>query len=482
MRRFMRVRYLSAQTVFAVLSAVLLSSGTVVGDSPLQLKPTLQMPPVIQHPAPLEWIRMYRASERNPSALLRYLDDAYFLKSQGSDDTGSLFLTPLGEKYARLRQYALVRLGDIAGTDLIPALERYAQTYEAQSKRENSHSRVYEHFAVLARLTTERIRLRAQGRNVYVQTMIQWLRTPVPAPGETNREVDKALMRITQGARALGVIKAREAVDALMERTKERPGVSVYDDYVACECARALARIGDKRAMQVLRGAIGKWITVYRAYNDEVPLEPGEPDIAWAYWEMRTDGMSVEQAVAELIRGMDEMVPGALEGLIHIGKPAEPALLALLKDPNVRVAMKLEAMGVLNGMNSQQAVDIYLDILRRGDRTVLGATAAASLGVLKVRKALPDLLHAAEQDDSFVLKEGAIQGLRELGDPAAEPLLLRLATQHPDSRVRREAIKALARAGTPAAIPALEKRLQTEESYLAGDIKNTIDALRKKKR
>lgn len=161
--------------------------------------------------------------------------------------------------------------------------------------------------------------------------MIRWLGTPIPTSRETNREVDKAVMRITQGARALGVIKAGEAVDALMERTKER--YSVYDDYVACECARALARIGDKRARQMLRSAIGKWITVYGVYHDAVPLEPGEPDIAWAYWEMRTDGMGVEQAVAELIRGMDEMLAGALEGLIHIGKPAEPALLALLKDP-----------------------------------------------------------------------------------------------------------------------------------------------------
>ncbi|GBC96721.1 hypothetical protein HRbin16_02530 [bacterium HR16] len=469
------------QTIFAVLSAMLLSSGTVVGDSPLKLRPTLQMPPVIQHPAPLEWIRMYRASERDPSALLRYLDDAYFFEPQGSEDAGNWFLSPLGQEYALFRQYALVRLGDIAGTDLIPVLERYAQMYEAQSKRGKPNNWVYEGFADLARLTIERIRLRAVGRDVYVRAMIEWVRTPIPTPDETLREVDKALMRIRQGARALGVLKAKEAVDVLMGRTKES---GPFEDTIACECARALARIGDKRAMQVLREGMMRWMTVYGTYNYQVPLEPGEPDIAWAYWEMRTDGMSTEQAVAELICGLDEhgkMVPGALAGLIRIGKPAEPALLALLKDPSVRSAVKVEVMGVLNGMNSQQAVDIYFDILRRGDRTTLGATAAASLGVLKVREALPDLLKAAEQDDSFVLKEGAIQGLRELGDPAAESLLLRLATQHPDSLVRREAIKALAKAGTPAAIPILEQRLQTEESYLIGYIQNTIDALRKKR-
>ena len=464
-------------SLFAVLSVMLLSSGIVVSDSPLKLKPTLQMPAVIQHPTPLEWIRMYRASERNPSPLPRYLDGAYFFRSQGSDDTGNLFLSPLGEEYARFRQYALERLGDIAGTDLIPALERYVKIYEAQSKRENSSSWIYEEFAELARLAIERIRLRAAGRDVYVRTMIQWLCTTIPAPGENNREVHRALMRAMQGARALGVIQAREAVDALMERAKERRGL--YDDYVACACVRALARIGDKRTMQVLREGIRRWTTTYGFYYYQAPLEPGETDIAWVYWEMRTSGMSTQQAVAELL---DERTPGALEGLVHIGKPAEPALLALLKDPNVRVAIKLEAMGILNGMGSQQAVDIYWDILRRGDQTTLGAAAAASLGVLKVREALPDLLKAAEQDDSFVLKEGAIQGLRELGDPAAEPLLLRLATQHPDSRIRKEAIQALAKAGTPAAIPVLEQRLQTEESYLIGYIQNAIDALRRKMR
>lgn len=467
------------QAIFVVLGVALLLVGIATGDSPLKLN-QLQAPGVIQSSAPLEWIRMYRASGRNPSALLRYLDDAYFFEPQGLDTPGNEFLSPLGQEYAEFRQYALVRLGDIAGTDLIPALEHYAQMYEVQSKRENSCNWVYEDFAELARLAIERIRLRAQGRNVYVQTMIQWLRTPIPTPGETNREVDKALMRITQGARALGVIKAREAVDALMERTKERSSASVYDDYVACECARALARIGDKRAMQVLREGVLRWITVYGAYNRQVPLEPGEPDMAWAYWEMRTGGMSTEQAVAELIRGLDEMIPGALAGLIHIGKPAEPALLALLKDPDVRSAVKVEVMGVLNGMGSREAVDIYLDILRRGDK--LGPRAAASLGMLGAKEALSDLLKAAEQDDSRDLKEGAIQGLRELGDPAAEPLLLRLATQHPDPLVRAEAIKALAKAGTPAAIPVLEQRLQTEVDYLVGYIQNTIDALRKKKR
>ena len=468
-------------TIFAVLGAVLLLAGFATGDSPLKLNPTLRMPGIIQGSAPLEWIRMHRASERDPSALLRYLDDAYFFEPQGSEDAGNWFLSPLGQQYALFRQYALVRLGDIAGTDLIPVLERYAQMYEAQSKREKPNNWVYEDFADLARLTIERIRLRAVGRDVYVRAMIEWVRTPIPTPGETFREVDKALMRIRQGARALGVLKAKEAVDVLMARTKES---GPFEDTIACECARALARIGDKRAMQVLRESMMRWVTVYGTYNYQVPLEPGEPDIAWAYWEMRTDGMSTEQAVAELICGLDEhgkMVPGALAGLIRIGKPAEPALLALLKDPNVRSAVKVEVMGVLNGMGSRDAGNIYLDILRHGDKN-MGARAATSLGVLGVKEALPDLLKAAEQDDSRELKEGAIKGLREMGDPAAEPLLLHIATQHPDTLIREEAIKALAKAGTPAAIPVLEQRLQVEESYLIGYLKNTIDALRKKKR
>lgn len=454
-----------------MLAVCLFSAAMVMGDSPIKPKSRLGLPAIVLPETRPEWIQMYRASEHNPSALLPYLDDAFLnrlVPDLSTDDED--------DRWRQLRWYALARLGDIAGVELIPVLEHYAQLYEAQAAQSEDRSK-YEAFADLTRLTIERIRLRAQGRDVYVRAMIEWVRTPAPGPEASYREASNAWRRVAEGARALGAVKAREGVDALMERSKDRRSrFADADDF----CVRALARIGDRRAMQVLYDKMMLWVGYGVAA--EVPLEPDEPDIVWAYWQMRTDGMTLQEAIAELVSVLGTSgLRGVNEALLHIGKPAVPALLAVLKEPDGSFYKKLEAMTVLVGLRAQEAIDVFLDILRH-DTSGLASGAAYGLGVLGAKEALPDLMKAAEQDESYSLKEHAIRGLGKLGAPDAEPLLLRLATQHPDPRVRCEAVMALERVGTRAAIPILEQRLQTEESYLIGYIKNTIDALRKKRR
>lgn len=454
-----------------MLAVCLFSAAMVMGDSPIKPKSRLGLPAIVLPETRPEWIRMYRVSEHNPSALLPYLDDAFLnrlVPSPRNDDED--------DRWRQLRWYALVRLGDIAGTELIPVLEHYARLYEAQAAQSEDRSK-YEAFADWTRLTIERIRLRAQGRDVYVRAMIEWVRTPAPGPEASYREASNAWRRVIQGARALGAIKAREGVDALMERCKDRRSrFADADDF----CVRALARIGDRRAMQVLYDRMMLWVGYGVAA--EVPLEPDEPDIVWAYWQMRTDGMTLQEAIAELVSALDTPgLRGVDEALLHIGKPAVPALLAVLKAPDSSVDKKRAAMGMLARMGAQEAKDALLDILRN-NTDGLASNAAYGLAVLGAKEALPYLMREAELEETYSRKEAAIRGLGELGDPAAEPLLLRLATQHPDPRVRCEAVMALERAGTPAAIPVLEQRLQTEVDYLVGYIQNTIDALRKKKR
>lgn len=454
-----------------MLVVCLFSAAMVMGDSPIKPKSRLGLPAIVLPETRPEWIRMYRVSEHNPSALLPYLDDAFLnrlVPSPRNDDEE--------DRWRQLRWYALVRLGDIAGVELIPALEHYAQLYEAQAAQSEDRSKC-EAFADLTRLTIERIRLRAQGRDVYVRAMIEWVRTPAPGPEASYREASSSWRRVSEGARALGVVKAREGVDALMERSKDRR--SHFADAHRF-CVRALARIGDKRAMQVLYDKMMLWVPYGVAA--EVPLEPDEPDIVWAYWQMRTDGMTLQEAITDLVSVLGTSGLGGVdEALLHIGKPAVPALLAVLKAPDSSVDKKRAAIGMLARMGAQEAKDALLDILRN-NTDGLASNAAYGLAVLGAKEALPYLMREAELEETYSRKEAAIRGLGELGDPDAEPFLLRLATQHPDPRVRREAVMALERAGTRATIPILEQRLQVEESYLVGYIQNTIDALRKKKR
>lgn len=458
------------QTIFAVLGAVLLVTGVAIGDSPIKPKSRLGLPAIILPEPYPEWIQMYRISQRNPSALLRYLDEEYLQQVVPGNSIED------ERKRLGLRWYAVVRLGDIAGAELIPALERYARRYAKQEAGEGQAHK--DEVARFLRRHIERIRLRAQGRDVYVRAMIEWVRTPIPpASGANLREVDEGWSRVWAGARALGVLRAREGVDALMERARQHQS-GFYD--VERLCVRALARIGDRRALPILEWAIRNWMPDYWM-AEKLPSEPDEPDIVWVYWQVRTEGMTMEEAVADMIQAFEN--PGLKAGqvLLHIGKPAVPALLAVLKDPGSSLSKKRGALSVLVGLRAQEAKDVLLDLLRH-DTSDMACTAAYGLGALGARQALPYLIKAAEQDENYLLKESAIRGLGKLGAPDTEPLLLRLATQHPDPRVRREAVMALERVGTRAAIPILEQRLQTEVDYLVGYIQNTIDALRKKKR
>lgn len=453
-----------------ILTIILLAAGSVSNSSPLKRETLHRLPPILLPEPYPEWIQMYRISQRNPAALLRYLDEAYLQRLVPGNSIED------ERKRLGLRWYAVVRLGDIAGPELIPALEQYAQKYTTQEAREGQTHQ--DEVARFLHRHIERIRLRAQGRDVYVRAMIEWVRTPVPPASAANlREVDEGWSRVWAGARALGVLQAREGVDALMERARQ-PQNGFYD--VERLCVRALARIGDRRALPILERAVKFWTPDYWV-AEKLPLEPDEPDIVWAYWQMRTEGMTMDEVVADMIRAFE--VPGLKAGqvLLHIGKPAVPALLAVLKDPGSSLDKKQGALSVLVGLRAKEAKGVLLDLLRH-DTGDLARAAACGLGMLGAKESVPDLLKAAEQEDDQLLKESAIFGLGKLGDPAAEPVLLRLATQHPDPRVRREAVMALERAGTPAAIPVLEQRLQTEVDYLVGYIQNTIDALQKKKR
>lgn len=426
------------------------------------------MPAILFKPTPHEMVEMFHLAKRDPAALLPYLDEEWL-------DRKLYGRTPLdfrdGWLHYHLRLYALRLLGDDAPPELIAPLEEYAQRFEARAKAARGMREDLKQFADEVRCALERIRYRLQGQDAYVKAMIEWVQTPEPVELRPGDNVYPIWRKVREGARALGVLQAKEAVPVLIERASS--------DCTEM-CGRALARIGDKRAIEALRKYVGSCVPegvhggLYRP-----PLEPGEPDPAWVYWQMRTEGMSLEQAILEIAYEPSTANLRRHQILEYIGQPVVPVLVKVLENPRGPDHSIRIALAVLTKLRAPEASRAFLNVLRRGPYK---DQAAHGLGWLKAREAFDDLLAAAQQDQDLSLRVEAVEALGRLGDPRAEPLLIELAG-HPDPNIRICAATALCKAGTPAAIPMLEQILQ-KETYplIRGAIRTAIEVLRKKVR
>ena len=272
-------------------------------------------------------------------------------------------------------------------------------------------------------------------------------------------------------ARALGWPGNREAVPALRERV-ETPGEVIV---VKAAAVHSLGRIGDPSVRALV-------VTATR-----------NPDA------------SIRQAA---LWGV------ALGGLVD---PADrtPYLIQLAEDPALEAQLRAEAVRSLARVKEERVTTVLLRILESEPRMTIGlppgnptpdqtmvlryaqardvaAWAAAGLGVLEVRAALPLLLKTAEDTSDFFLRLMSIRSLitwnvpeafpvfvRRLEDPltdnrvlalmgierlgdrkAVEPVLARITDESP--AVRAQAIATLAALGDAKVRPSLEALQQTE--------------------
>lgn len=459
---------------FAVATAAILTvTGGTSADSPLRAPVGPVMPGIIFQSTPPELVQLYRS---DTSRLLLYLDDQ-FLDSQVPYRQTLAAIA----RWKMLRWYAIERLGDTGTVGLIPTLDQVVQRYE----RRRDQAGAYQEWADLLRLTIERIRLRSQGNAAYTQAMLQWVQTPEPASDAPWREKVNRWRRVREGARALGILRARDAVPVLIEWCR-KPAAGGFAD-LDVFCARALARIGDKRALDALRSFLANWAP-YRP-SAEVPLEPYEPDIVWAYWRMRTDGMSLQEAVQDILCSSANRERGLNQSMIleqYAGPAAVPVLLQALDKPPVgkdpSAAQRL-AVQLLGKWRVKEAVPKLLSLLRSSVSELLRCACILALGRIGSPEALDDLTRIAKQNQSLALTQDAVKALGLLGDPRAEPTLLDILTTHPDPNVRYMAAQSLATAGTSSAIPVLEKRLQEESSTgVKGAIRTAIKSLQARTR
>jgi HEAT repeat protein len=229
-------------------------------------------------------------------------------------------------------------------------------------------------------------------------------------------------------------------------------------------------------------GVLRRRIETFAGYvvSAQLALEPGEPDILWAYWVMRTQNRTQAEAIQEMIQSMAD-APGLRAGHIleEIGKPAVPALIQAVTAPPLGQRPELAQGGaalILGNLRAVEAVSVLRNLLNTGsdsNRTI----AAVSLGKIGDKSALDDLIRAVEDPD-YEVRFSAISALGELKDARAETRLLRLARETQDGNLRFIAVGSLGKCGTSAILPALNDLLSSEtEASIRAEIQSAINAI-----
>ncbi|MER3474962.1 MAG: hypothetical protein C4335_13270 [Armatimonadota bacterium] len=462
---------------FAWVLLLLVFCRFALADLP-QPKDPLRQPAVILRETPPEYVVMYRTALQKPAELLRFLQQHVRFMSEHKD---RFFQLDSGTGHRELDRllYTLELLGEYGKPDLIPALERFIQ------QRQEQDDALTEYDVTIARLTIERIQLRAQGRAAYLASMIDWVRRgdksypdSVDAEGRQKRA---GWLRVFLGAVALSRLKTPEAVPVLMEKQREVG--------IGFTLVRALAQFGDPRTQDVL----GKEVTVFRAGTiagmAELvrPLRPGEVDPAWAYWQMRTKGMNLSETVRTLVAALGGTGYRAWAGevLEKIREPAIPLLMEAAKNPPGEnpEQCQIEVTYLLGKLKANQMVPFLRELLRnaiRNARWRLSTQIASTLGDLGDASALPELIEAAREGD-FHTQCSAVASLGEIGDPRAEPFLLDLLSTHPNGNVRFVAVESLAKLGTARSLAVLRARLSAEpESSIQGRIRVAIEQIERR--
>lgn len=157
---------------------------------------------------------------------------------------------------------------------------------------------------------------------------------------------------------------------------------------------------------------------------------------------------------------------------------AQAPLLALLDDADasVRKAALQEVHAILDG----RSADVLIHVLDDKD-TDLGRMAAAYLGELRARAAVPRLLDLARETGPVEVRLSAVAALGQIGDTRATEALVSLLLDE-DHDLKRAASDALALLADPRSVPHLLRFLDTSDpSTRRATIKAIGGALRGKR-
>ncbi len=332
--------------IYVAMLAVLLGGLACYADLP-PVKDRLKMPAILLSETPEEWVRLHRLSERSPQALLETLDK--YLDALRRGETVSY--APYPDAWAYTREYVLNRLGDTAGPDVIPALEAFLHRW-----RTETNGRPPSGFNELSvRLTMERIQARSKGRQAYVEEMIRWLKgeyKPLHPSGPLSGT--ERTWRVTDAARALAVLQVREAAPLIVQKYREWS--YGWSRLFLPHLARALAWLGEPSSLLEVMPVFLKEDRIDQPFLAG-PLEPGQVDPAWAYWQVRTRGMSSERSIRAIVEAVAEGDSdyGVEQVLQYFGPGAVPVLIDLLNHPSQKPRAVIAQLVVIRALGLLRA-------------------------------------------------------------------------------------------------------------------------------
>jgi HEAT repeat protein len=228
----------------------------------------------------------------------------------------------------------------------------------------------------------------------------------------------------------LGALKAKEAVDPLIELATSETG----EPFISKKAIQALGNIGDPKAVPALvkmmfkerRGVsfyVESSFALYQIGPASVaaliPVVSGE-DKAFMAWT-KENGVIEPAVFAKAAQVLSDLHAHA--------KPAEPALIKQLSYDigyQEELLVRMKAADALGRMRSQAAAPVLSKMLNEKEATVR-AEYIRALVRIGDPAAIPALVKAA-QADSWDAREPALEGIAMLGGEKDLPTLEKLAT------------------------------------------------------
>jgi HEAT repeat protein len=264
-----------------------------------------------------------------------------------------------------------------------------------------------------------------------------------PAP---DRDTHDANRRI---AEALGLLRAKEAVPALVELARSRNG------FVQVAAVDALGQVGDPRGVDVLV---------------EIATAEGAEPFTAKKAILALGRIGDPRAGPTVLRMLFDERPGvsffreASFAASQIGRPMSAPLLAVLEGKDAKLAGWARERGVVQGalvaksaqllgdVGGPEAVPALVAKLGYADPNpeltlFVRVFAAESLGRMRAREAVRPLSELVAREQNPEARARYAEALARIGDPAALPALRAAAASAPGFELRRGPLEALSRLG-----------------------------------
>ncbi len=255
---------------------------------------------------------------------------------------------------------------------------------------------------------------------------------PKAAPALTRLLRSKDNYTRIEAIQALGVLRAREAVEPLLKLGSDEN----TEPFLQKKAVEALGRIGDARAVPLLMRMLTKERQGVSFYVES----------SFALYQV---GTPAAEALIAAMEGKDaELAKWAKDNGVHpasyimkgaqvLGdirdRRAEAVLLKQLsfknEDPRIQALVRMQAAEALGRMRVAAAVRPIAALVTEEDPTVRSSYVRA-LAMLGGHDALPALEKAASKGDWYA-REVAIRGVSMLGDGLQHPLFTKWAQAEP---------------------------------------------------